>query len=216
MKINLNTIIQKPLPSPSPALLAQFENQAARLLAHSGEKETALMRRSVKPFARILFDIGDSSLACWRAGRPVLPESEYAPATQGLLFSGNAGTGKSTIMRIMAASIHAEYLAVPALGTVFLQQGTDGLWNAVNKAECWDLFLDDLGAEKEVKSYSNAFPIEELIYKRYDMWQRHGIRTHFSTNCTGDQIEERYGLRIRDRIKEMTTLIVGTGKSMRK
>ena len=217
MKIDLNSLIgTSERNEPSREDLAPFVSKAGAIFSACGLRETELVKKVVPYFGRVLFDIGDSSLNTWSNGKPLVDPTGYEPATKGLLMAGGVGVGKTTIMRVMAASIHGEYITVPALATTFSKHGADGFWNAVNRAEHWDLFLDDLGAEDDVKSYANILPIKELIYQRYDLWQRKGVRTHVSTNCIGDQIETRYGVRIRDRLREMMVLAVGTGDSLRK
>ena len=215
MKINITDLIKPPSPEPPKEEVALFIEKANRIFVKCKMRPTALTKKVAPVFGRILFDVGDSPLNSWSAGRPCYQETEYAQALRGVLIAGSVGIGKTMIVRCMAATLNAQYLTVPALGTQFSQYGAEGFWDSVRLAERWDLFLDDLGAEKAVKSYSNALPIEELIYQRYDLWQRYGIRTHITTNLIGDQVEEKYGLRIRDRIKEMMTPVVGTGQSMR-
>ena len=216
MKINLNSLMKPKANPPPKELVAPFTAEAEQIFKRCGMIETELTKKVAPLFGRILFDIGDSSLSIWSGGKPEIADTGYATQTKGMLLAGGVGIGKSMILRCVAATIHAEYLTVPDLSTLFSQQGSDGFWNAVGRANRWDLMLDDLGAEKAVKSYSNALPIEELLYRRYDLWQRHGVRTHIATNLVGDQVEERYGMRIRDRLKEMMTPVVSNGKSLRK
>ena len=215
MKIDLNSLIPKSNPEPTPEQVAPFATKAELLFARCGIKETAVTKRVVSIFGRILFDLGDSDLAVWRNGKPVF-ETEFAESTQGILLCGSVGTGKTTILRCMSAALNAEYLTVPDLAVIFARRGADGFWNEVNQAAGWDLFLDDLGAEQATRSYSNELPIEDLIYKRYNLWQLRGVRLHVASNLSGGQIEERYGLRIRDRLREMMKVIPCTGKSLRK
>lgn len=215
MKISFSELHKDKKPEPPSSDVAAFVEMACSIFSKRGLEETTLTRKTSAVFGRILLDVGNSSLSIWKNGKPVF-ETEYAEASKGCLLMGSVGTGKSTAMKIMANQIDAEYLSVPDLAVIFSKLGEDALWTQVDRSGCWDLFLDDLGAEKELKSYSNLFPIEEIIYKRYDLWQRCGARLHVSTNMNGDQIEERYGLRVRDRMKEMMTLIPCTGRSMRK
>ena len=215
MKISFTEMNKDRKPEPPNDKVADCVELARAIFAKHGLEETQLTRKASAVFGRILVDVGNNSLATWRNGRPNF-ETEYAEASKGCLLIGSVGTGKSTAMKIMAHRLDAEYLSVPELAVIFSRLGEDVLWSHVNRAERWDLFLDDLGAEKELKSFSNLFPIEEVIYKRYDLWQRCGARLHVSTNLSGEQIQERYGLRVRDRMKEMMTVIPCTGRSMRK
>jgi DNA replication protein DnaC len=56
----------------------------------------------------------------------------------------------------------------------------------------------------------------EILTDRYDMFIRHKMKTHITTNLTFQQIKESYGGRFYDRMKEMFNVISLTGKSLRK
>lgn len=79
------------------------------------------------------------------------------------------------------------------------------------------LFIDDLGTEPE---YQNIFgtkrnAVMEILSYRYE----HNLPTILSTNLTikpTNQIVERYGERIFDRLKEKAVLIPFVGESFRK
>lgn len=215
MKIDYKDLLTKRKPEPPKENVLPFNSKALRIFKSLGLDETPLVKKAVPVFARILFDIGDNSLNVWSNGRPAFI-CEFEEAKKGLLLIGTVGTGKSTVLKAMACAMDAEYLSVPELAVMFSKRGADALMQVVNEAQKWDLFLDDLGAEKDLKSYTNAFPIEEIIFKRYDLWKACGARLHLSTNLSGDQIEERYGVRVRDRLREMTTVVSCTGRSLRK
>jgi hypothetical protein len=214
VRITLEKLTERKPEPPDEVLKASVE-QAMKIFKRNGLKETELLSKVSGPFGRILFDLSTWSGGCWSNGRPEY-ESEYADARKGIMIAGTVGVGKTLAMRIISSALNGEYLTVPELGTIFSTKGAEGFWAEVSRAGRWDLFLDDLGAEKEVKNYSNTLPIEELIYKRYDLWQTKGIRTHMTTNLSGKQIAERYGARIADRLKEMMTFVVCSGESMRK
>jgi len=215
MRIQLEKMMS-PKPEPTSDQVASSIAHALKIFKDQGLDETPLIKKVSTPFGRILFDVKGCSLACWKNnGKPEL-NTEYAEASKGICLLGTVGVGKTLAMQVVAGTIHGWYVTVPELSTVFSQKGADGFWNMVDRAGRWDLFLDDLGSEKEVKSYSNKLPIEDLIYRRYNMWQRHGVRTHITTNLTSAQITERYGARVTDRLKEMMVFVVETGKSLRK
>jgi len=47
----------------------------------------------------------------------------------------------------------------------------------------------------------------EIILSRYDLFIRHKMLTHFTTNLSADEIEKLYGARVRSRLREMCNLI---------
>lgn len=68
------------------------------------------------------------------------------------------------------------------------------------------LLFDDLGNEESTAmSYGNRINVmENIINARYDLFVNFGIRTFFTTNITsGEEITRIYGLRIRERLREM-------------
>lgn len=78
--------------------------------------------------------------------------------------------------------------------------------------ECNRLLLDDIGTESvSIKDYGNVIsPFTEVIYHRYDK----GLQTILTTNLTLEQIKERYGERVFDRMQEANRVFF-THKSYR-
>ena len=79
------------------------------------------------------------------------------------------------------------------------------------------LFIDDLGTEPECQNIfgTKRNAVMEILSYRYD----HNLPTILSTNLTikpTNQIVERYGERIFDRLKEKAVLIPFVGESFRK
>ena len=214
MIINLNQILADSLPEPSPEQVAPYTSEALSLFVRAGLQETKLVKEVVPHIGRILFDIGDSSMSIWRNGRPVIDDTGYAPA-KGLMLAGSVGVGKTCAMKLLAAALNAEYFSVPDLAEKYSEKGPEWLWSTLGKAGRWDMVLDDIGAEGDKAYYSNKFPMREILYKRYDMFQAQGIRTHISTNISGDQIEADYDLRVRDRLREMMVVVSCVDKSLR-
>lgn len=76
--------------------------------------------------------------------------------------------------------------------------------------------FDDLGSEEtDAKNYGNRTNVMEIIINdRHNAFQEFGLKTHFSSNIVNsDQIEEMYGVRIKDRLREMTNQIFFTSKA---
>jgi DNA replication protein DnaC len=130
--------------------------------------------------------------------------------SKGLLLFGPVGTGKTTAMtpytqRMWNGSSIQIANLVSMNGRGYLEKYT-----------MHDMYIDDLGREpKVVKSFGDEIHLmHDLIYIRYEAFQR-GYKTHITTNLTFSEIEERYGISIADRIKEMTQIIQIKGKSYR-
>ena len=79
--------------------------------------------------------------------------------------------------------------------------------------------FDDLGAEQDGWHYGNKINvISEIILSRYIYFQRVGTKTHITSNLgyDGDEIENRYGVLFRSRIREMFNFVELTGEDKRK
>lgn len=122
-----------------------------------------------------------------------------------LCIRGDVGTGKSFFF----------YCAgVPAL-SVELAQGMP--IEKINRAlESWrdtDILIDDIGKENaDYKSYGTSLGlVDYIIERRLDTC----ARTHFTTNRTPQELENRYGTRIVDRLTQLCTVVVLNGQSRR-
>jgi DNA replication protein DnaC len=47
----------------------------------------------------------------------------------------------------------------------------------------------------------------EILLSRYDLFISKGIPTHLTTNLSASEIEEKYGNRVRSRMREMFNLV---------
>ncbi len=139
----------------------------------------------------------------------------------GLMFCGQCGNGKTTMVRAMQTAINSlgnnNYFKEPtALTSVdakdYVLRSRD-LHELENLRSKKMLFLDDLGREPaEVLEYGNRLnPVTDLIEYRYDKQ----LFTGFTTNLTPKEIREVYGDRVADRFNEMLEVIVFENKSYR-
>lgn len=139
----------------------------------------------------------------------------------GLMFCGQCGNGKTTMVKAMQAAINSlinnNYFknptgltALDAKDYVLRSRDLHELENLRNKKM---LFIDDLGREPaEVLEYGNRLnPVTDLIEYRYDKQ----LFTGFTTNLTPKEIREVYGDRVADRFNEMLEVIVFENKSFR-
>lgn len=90
-----------------------------------------------------------------------------------------------------------------------------------------DLYIDDIGVSriKSSKYGNNVNVISEILMDRYELFINEGWKTHISSNIplsikNNDKnqptLEDIYGIRVCDRIKEMCEVIYITSKSLRK
>jgi DNA replication protein DnaC len=188
------------------------------MLAHSGAKETESMKAIIPVVARIMADRTEARRAEKEETKP-----RYNKCAKGLLLIGKVGCGKTVAMKAMSRIVRHRMVNVPELALRFASKGiedilsdVDGLDPTIDSSRKNSIIIDDLGAEQTMKSYGSEFPIEELIMRRYVMWQNRGLLTSFATNMTGKDISERYGERILDRMCEMCERVVLNDGTLRR
>lgn len=145
------------------------------------------------------------------------------PLDKGLLISGNIGVGKTWLFEIFR-DISRQFLK--AGGKNFKMTTCEKIYetyeeNPQNAREKYcegNWCFDDLGTEDVVKNdYGNKrLPIVEILTHRYGKFQSYHYLTHLSTNLSMEEIRERYGERVFDRLMQMTHVVSWTGDSKRK
>ena len=79
-----------------------------------------------------------------------------------------------------------------------------------------DLIIDEVGAEPISNSYGKKLEVFiDILENRYQSYTQKGSFTHFTSNLTPKEIENRYGHRVWSRINEMCTVIEISGKDSR-
>lgn len=144
----------------------------------------------------------------------IMDKSFNGDLQKGLLLSGDIGCGKTLTLKIFvefmkyANKIVASYSAIEIVEIFKSKDGKDRLFVS-------PLFIDDLGTEQtEINNFgTKEAPIYEIFNRRY-LDRR--FLMFITTNLTPSVMEDRYGDRVRDRIKEMFNVIVLKGDSRRK
>jgi hypothetical protein len=144
----------------------------------------------------------------------IMDQSFSGDLQKGLLLSGEIGCGKTLTLKIFvefmkyANKIVASYSAIEIVEIFKSKEGKDRLFVS-------PLFIDDLGTEQtEINNYgTKEAPIYEIFNRRY-LDRR--FLMFITTNLKPSQMEERYGDRVRDRIKEMFNIMPIKGNSRRK
>ena len=146
-------------------------------------------------------------------------ETEGLSLAKGIILCGNVGTGKTLLMEAAKNNRANPFLMTTAnrLSLKYQREGLDAIENYMGWASSYSIFntmgicFDDLGAEPAgIKFMGTELNVmAEIILERYA--RRSTITfcfTHFTTNLTQKQIEERYGTRIMSRLKEMCNVII--------
>lgn len=139
----------------------------------------------------------------------------------GLLLYGGVGNGKSTLTIAICKLIdllcndgwnRGGIDIVTALNLANVAINDSDRFNKIKESE--KLIIDDLGTEpSSIKSWGNEIsPVTEILYYRYDRL----LFTIVTSNLNDNEIKERYGIRISDRINEMFDKVFFSGESYRK
>jgi xylose isomerase len=73
-----------------------------------------------------------------------------------------------------------------------------------NKFYCFD----DLGIEPTGRHFGKDCNVMgEILLSRYDLFLKHKIKTFITTNLNAQELEDRYGNRVRSRMRQLFNLI---------
>ncbi|WP_394973160.1 ATPase [uncultured Croceitalea sp.] len=128
---------------------------------------------------------------------------------KGILLTGPVGCGKTTIMKLIRYVVphFRPYEIIPARNVTF---GFNNIGYKIiedygnNGFYCFD----DIGVEPIGRHFGKDCNVMgEILLSRHDLFLKDGTKTHGTTNLNADEIEERYGKRVRSRMREMFNLI---------
>lgn len=126
----------------------------------------------------------------------------YDSPKRGLLLCGTLGNGKTTMLLAIKKFFRCNILYFEAQ-TIYNQFKQNQEFPYIGSKDI--LLIDDLGTEPQ--SYNDfgeiRYPLAELLMLRYKL----NKPTIIATNCTFEQIGERYGDRLQDRMREMYAMI---------
>lgn len=128
---------------------------------------------------------------------------------RGLFMFGNCGRGKSLLGRYVLPAIILS-CCQKVVNVFDMQELNANLDVALSKHL---ISLDDVGTEEMAVKYGErrmAFP--EIM----DAAEKYGKLVIISTNLGGNELRERYGDRVLDRIKALTSRVCFNGDSLRR
>lgn len=126
----------------------------------------------------------------------------------GLLCMGNCGRGKTTICLQVLPCIMQYYFH--RIVTICLAREMNRHYEELMQRHL--LVIDDVGREEPYQEYGNHF---NLFPDFVDDCERKGKFLITNTNCTKQQLAEKYGERTLSRLKATTRLVVFGGEDLR-
>lgn len=130
-------------------------------------------------------------------------ENWMATPSAGLILMGSVGTGKTTIACAMRDAWDTPL-------TIARVRKCDKIADLIKQDETWKteiagytglLVLDDFGTEPKVWGEES---IPYILYRRIE----NNLPTVITTNLNSEQIKERYGVRIADRLRVFDKIIM--------
>lgn len=136
---------------------------------------------------------------------------------KGVLLSGPVGCGKTSLMKLLRYIIPGKptYEMIPSRNVVFSFNHL-GFKSVQEYGDSGSYCFDDLGLEPYGRFYGkDANVMGEVLLSRYELYRttRGRLKTHATTNLNAAELEERYGNRVRSRMRELFNLISFTPAS---
>ncbi len=128
---------------------------------------------------------------------------------KGIILSGPVGCGKTSMMRLLKHLVPHQrpYEVIPTRNIVF---GFNLVgYKIIDDYGKGGIFcFDDLGIEPEGRFFGKDCNVMgELLLSRHDLFLNHKLKTHLTTNLNAEELEERYGSRVRSRMRQAYNLV---------
>lgn len=128
---------------------------------------------------------------------------------KGILLSGPVGCGKTSLMKLLRHIVphQKSYEVIPARNITFAFNNIG--YKTIEEYGNSNFYcFDDLGVETTGRHFGKDCNVMgEILLSRYDLFLKRKIRTHATTNLNAQELEERYGNRVRSRMRQMFNLI---------
>jgi len=137
---------------------------------------------------------------------------------KGILLSGPVGCGKTSLMKLLRHIVphQKSYEVIPARNITFAFNNI-GYKTIEEYGNSSFYCFDDLGVETIGRHFGKDCNVMgEILLSRYDLFLHNKVRTHATTNLNAQELEERYGSRVRSRMRQLFNLIAFDKESLDK
>jgi DNA replication protein DnaC len=180
-----------------------------------------MVSRAADMGIRLLYDDQTAAIIktmCFRLSGDNRYETELGLSPRrGLLLRGTPGLGKTFIPSLVADN-PLNPVQIVSLNEITETIRKTGEYTGLKFGTYKIIYLDDLGTEETpVKYYGTEITWFKTWYENfYSTAKSHTNRLIISTNLSFQQIEDKYGFRIRDRMAETFNVLDLSGESLRR
>ncbi|MCB7480300.1 ATPase [Christiangramia sediminis] len=128
---------------------------------------------------------------------------------KGILLTGPVGCGKTSLMKLMRFMVphQRSYVVMPCRNVVFAFNHL-GYKTIEDYGDDSYFCFDDMGMEPVGRYYGrDCNVIGEIMVSRYELFLETNLKTHGTTNLIAKEFENKYGTRVRSRMKILFNLI---------
>jgi hypothetical protein len=184
-------------------------NQMFKLLRWTSEVEEGkklIMNDDTMPLIKAL---------CYFFSEDERFESELGYSlSKGIILRGVSGLGKTHIVKCLSKNgLHPTYVcSMIEIGKIVKDEGEFELPSGYSK-----YYIDDVGSEESstVNHYGTRINWLKDFLETFYLRSKHYSKLIMSTNNNAQEIEQKYGFRVRSRVKDMFNVIDVTGKDLR-
>ncbi len=129
--------------------------------------------------------------------------------TKGILLTGPVGCGKTSLMKLLRHMVPHQrpYKIIPTRNIAFGFNHI-GYKTIEDYGDSQFFCFDDLGVEPMGRHYGKDCNVMgEILLSRYEFFLQTKIKTHATTNLNAQELEGRYGNRIRSRMRQLFNLV---------
>jgi energy-coupling factor transporter ATP-binding protein EcfA2 len=165
-----------------------------------------------------------TQLLAWALRDEVTADKFHLDLHKGLLLTGPVGCGKTSLMSLLRPLLPpAQRYAMKPCREIAFEFASEG-YPVISRYSRQSfhpamqlpaaICFDDLGLEATIQYFGNSTnTMAEILLSRYDYFISHHMITHITSNLNSAEIGDRYGARVRSRMREQFNLVAFDGRA---